>query len=1398
MMMEFKKEPVDLKYELGDDIGKGHFATVKRCRERATGAEYAAKFIRKRRGGGRRGAKLEDIEKEIEILGETSHRNIINLYDVYETNREVILILELVDGGELFEYLSAKDKLCEEEASSFIKQILDGLEHLHSRYIAHLDLKPENILLQEKGSTAVKLIDFGLSRKIGPKEEHRALMGTAEFVAPEVVSFEPLSVASDMWSIGVITYILLSGASPFLGDNQQETYHNVTAVNYQFDDEYFSSTSELAKDFIRKLLVKDQRKRATICECQNHPWIKPKEKRQKDLRRSSVINTEHLKRFIARQRWKRSMRIVSMCNRLSRSMQLRRIQSSDTLGSCSEEDKAENFVQAGLFCAAEEGNLEGIKGLASMAQKIDLHSANKHGETAVHMAASGGHTEVIRFLQSKGADIAALDKQGDSGVYWAARQGHVEVIQYLHEEGVALHTQNKSGETAAHVAARYGHLAVIEYLVSAGVDMDIQDSLGESALHNAAWHGFLGIVHVLCRGGVTLGIQNKDGDSPLHCAASRGHVECVKILLEAGMPLDLTDKRGCSALYLACNRQHTAIALMLLHAGCNMDTHIEDAGEYVLHCAVREGLTSVVQTLCAYGCKVDVLTKESSLTPLHIASKIGNIEMVRCLLLSGGKPDAPNKDGITPDIMALAEGYTDIAELLQKVRGEKGEMYIKQLMSTSLSLPQVKVKFLGSTGVGKSTLIESLKCGLFSSFFRRSRLSSSGHSPASGANGRSSKGSKSRLPRQYSLPTPLCYSVGNPQYTKGINIQQCNITGVGEVSMWDFSGYEPYYMLYDHFLGETGCIHVVMFNLTDPFDEQLAQVYFWLNFIKARSTPVLPLGLCGKLPYRPSVILIASHADKAGCQKNARGEYVSPVASSILAKVQQKFSQDVEVTERVFVLDAQVAMTYDIKALKHNLYQHRTNILRLVGKTSGFMESMLSTLPSWRRSSSSFPVLSWQQFTEFVRSKVNPLVGENHVKHLIEQLQLVGEIVYLEKDTGESLVVLNPKWLCGEIIGNLISHEKIVQSRITGCFSVDDFQLMYPETDAPDLLNVLEALEVCTRCENDDEIEYEFPCLNFVETLNGLWQRDVKHFGNAVYGGLRIFAPDSLSQLKHIFPRVQTHLRRNIVQEHDDPDSDLYQWHHGSKYCCGDFEGMISMDRHEQHIEIKVRGPPDTATQLFYFLEDFVNTVEQVLSHVLPGLYVERQVLSPANLKDHVKTPYCYSSQEVLSAQLNKYSVLTSPDGKKEKFNDVLFMGSSEVRNSVCLGVDLPISYLPVYTRQSLCQIMDPQDPMGRDWCLLAVTLGLETCLPSLDSTGCRNESKTERTLEEWSQVERNATINHLILRLKEFNRDDAVEVLLRTSPLYRTLVYDEQSTDESGTPALGTASTNTLSNLSR
>ncbi|GFR67462.1 death-associated protein kinase 1 [Elysia marginata] len=254
-------------------------------------------------------------------------------------------LLWRVTGGELFDYISEKDHLGEEEASAFIAQILRGLKHLHSNNIAHLDLKPENIMLRNRNSQSIKLIDFGLAQRINGKEDLRALMGTAEFVAPEVVSYETLSLATDMWSVGVITYILLSGASPFLGDNQQETYHNITAINFQFDEEYFSNTSELAIDFIEKLFVKIPKKRATVDDCLNHPWIRPKEPQELIKRQSAVINIDNFKAFMARKRWKQSMRMVSLCNRLSKSILLRK--SADTMGSMNtlDEDKTKRLVQ---------------------------------------------------------------------------------------------------------------------------------------------------------------------------------------------------------------------------------------------------------------------------------------------------------------------------------------------------------------------------------------------------------------------------------------------------------------------------------------------------------------------------------------------------------------------------------------------------------------------------------------------------------------------------------------------------------------------------------------------------------------------------------------------------------------------------------------------------------------------------------------------------------------------------------------------------------------------------------------------------------------------------------------------------------------------------------------------
>ncbi|KAM9423917.1 death-associated protein kinase 2-like isoform 2-T4 [Salvelinus alpinus] len=343
-MALFKQQTVEDFYDIGEELGSGQFAIVKRCWEKSTGLEFAAKFIKKRQSrSSRRGVRREEIEREVNILQQTQHPNIVTFHDVYENRTDVVLILELVSGGELFDFLAQKESLSEEEATQFIKQILEGVHYLHTRKIAHFDLKPENIMLLDKNVPLprIKLIDFGLAHKIEAGAEFKNIFGTPEFVAPEIVNYEPLGLEADMWSIGVITYILLSGASPFLGETKQDTLANISAMNYEFDEEFFCRTSELAKSFIRQLLERDKMKRLTIQDALNHPWIKPLNPGQALERRLSVINLENFRRQYARRRWKMSIRIVSLCNHLTRMMRRGQEQQEHDQRSCDSDNEEE-------------------------------------------------------------------------------------------------------------------------------------------------------------------------------------------------------------------------------------------------------------------------------------------------------------------------------------------------------------------------------------------------------------------------------------------------------------------------------------------------------------------------------------------------------------------------------------------------------------------------------------------------------------------------------------------------------------------------------------------------------------------------------------------------------------------------------------------------------------------------------------------------------------------------------------------------------------------------------------------------------------------------------------------------------------------------------------------------
>ncbi|XP_063237985.1 myosin light chain kinase, smooth muscle-like [Bacillus rossius redtenbacheri] len=281
-------------FDLQSEIGRGKFGTVYRCTEKQSGLQLAAKFVPTARREDRR-----NVEREVDLMRTLQHPRLIQLYDAFDNGKMMVLVLELIEGGELFERVIDDDFILTEKACTvFMRQICEGIEFIHQNNIIHLDMKPENILCLTKTGNRVKIIDFGLARKYDPEKKLQVLFGTPEFVAPEVVNFDQIGFGTDMWSIGVICYVLLSGLSPFMGETDIETMANVTIARYDFDDEVFNEISEDAKDFIRKLLVKEREGRMSAGQSLAHAWL-----RRRPPRRVDGLDTakDNLRCFV--ERW---------------------------------------------------------------------------------------------------------------------------------------------------------------------------------------------------------------------------------------------------------------------------------------------------------------------------------------------------------------------------------------------------------------------------------------------------------------------------------------------------------------------------------------------------------------------------------------------------------------------------------------------------------------------------------------------------------------------------------------------------------------------------------------------------------------------------------------------------------------------------------------------------------------------------------------------------------------------------------------------------------------------------------------------------------------------------------------------------------------------------------------
>ncbi|XP_035475261.2 serine/threonine-protein kinase 17A isoform X1 [Scophthalmus maximus] len=271
------KEPFTDHYTIipGRELGRGKFAVVRKCVEKRTGHEYAAKFMRKRRKG--QDCRM-DIIHEIAVLElATVNQRVVNLHQVYEMASEMVLVLEFAAGGEIFNQCVSdreEEAFSEEDVKRLMRQILEGVAFLHQRNIVHLDLKPQNILLTCSSPLGdIKIVDFGLSRMVCSHQELREIMGTPEYVAPEILNYEPISTATDMWSIGVLAYVMLTGISPFLGEDKQETFLNISQLNVSYTEEELQHLDPAALTFIQTLLRKQPQDRATAEQCLTHPWL---------------------------------------------------------------------------------------------------------------------------------------------------------------------------------------------------------------------------------------------------------------------------------------------------------------------------------------------------------------------------------------------------------------------------------------------------------------------------------------------------------------------------------------------------------------------------------------------------------------------------------------------------------------------------------------------------------------------------------------------------------------------------------------------------------------------------------------------------------------------------------------------------------------------------------------------------------------------------------------------------------------------------------------------------------------------------------------------------------------------------------------------------------------------
>ena len=288
----YKTTKINEEYLFGETLGQGAFGTVRKAIHKVTGQERAVKILKKRQQDERQ------FFLEVNILSKLAHPNIMEIYEFFEDKANFYIVSELCKGGELFDKITEKGSFKEAEACPIMLQLVSAICYSHSNKIVHRDLKPENIMLENTSETSpiIKLIDWGGARYFSKNKKMSTIKGTPYYIAPEVIR-EVYDEKCDIWSLGVILYVLLCGYPPFNGDTDVEIMQNVQKGKFCFPKEEWDIMSNEVKDLITKMLTYEPSKRISAKKILEHPWFSQYEEKIKQDINVAKSALENMKRF---------------------------------------------------------------------------------------------------------------------------------------------------------------------------------------------------------------------------------------------------------------------------------------------------------------------------------------------------------------------------------------------------------------------------------------------------------------------------------------------------------------------------------------------------------------------------------------------------------------------------------------------------------------------------------------------------------------------------------------------------------------------------------------------------------------------------------------------------------------------------------------------------------------------------------------------------------------------------------------------------------------------------------------------------------------------------------------------------------------------------------------------